>query len=80
MGFNHNTSHGDQQCYWLKRMFFKSDTIDIIKLDTLEDFDLGCSVMWHSPVVKTPNMNHITCLGCIVKTPDRLMHAPAMEL
>ena len=35
---------------------------------------------WASPLVKTPSEVCTTCSGRIIRTPDRLMYAPAVEL
>ena len=35
---------------------------------------------WSSPLVNTPNEVCTTWSGRVIKTPDRLMHAPAVEL
>ena len=35
---------------------------------------------WASPLVKTPSEVYTTCSGRIIRTPDRLMYAPAVEL
>ena len=36
--------------------------------------------MWNSPLVTKPSVNRMTHSGRIIKTPDRLTHAPAVEL
>ena len=35
---------------------------------------------WHSSVATQQELNRVTCSGCIIKTTDRLMYAPAVEL
>ena len=79
---------------WLKKMFFKRDSPDVIELDTLADLENdetpteadnqpekpGGRVTWHSSVATPQESNRVTRSGCIIKTPDRLMYAPAVEL
>jgi hypothetical protein len=79
---------------WLKKMFFKSDSPDLIELDTLVDLEnnetpteannqpekLGGSVTWHSSVAPLQELKCVTCSGHIIKTPDRLTYVPAVEL
>ena len=35
---------------------------------------------WDSPLVSRPSEVHMTHSGCIIRTPDRLTYAPAVEL
>ncbi len=62
---------------WLKKMSFKSDSLDVIKLDTLADLEndetlteannqpekLGGNVTWHNLVMTTTDGNCVTLLG-----------------
>ena len=41
---------------------------------------LGSHVMWHNPVMTTPDTNFVTCLERIIKTLDRWTYSPAVEL
>ena len=68
---------------WLKKMFFKSDSPDVMELDTLADLENdepetpteannqsekpGGRVTWHSSVVTPKELNCVTCSGCIIK-------------
>ena len=41
---------------------------------------LGGRVLWNDPVVMTPSASCVVHSGHIIKTPDRLRYAPAVEL
>ena len=95
---------------WLKRMFFKDDTVGVNDLETPEDLDSiigsesdtglgakneddvtvsgptnnqpeepGGKVRWDTPLIKGPGTGR-TRSGQAIKTPDRLMYTPAVEL
>ena len=40
----------------------------------------GGRVSWDDPIVTAPSASHATHSGHIIKTPDRLMYAPAVRL
>ena len=45
-----------------------------------QPYQLGGGVTWDSPLVNTPSEVCTTQAGRIIKTPDRLTYAPAVEL
>ena len=96
MGFGHGTGHVTGDVIWLKKMFFKSASPGVIKLDTLAGLENdepetpteannqpekpGGRVTWHSSVTTPQESNCVMCSGCIIRTPNRLTYAPAVEL
>jgi hypothetical protein len=80
---------------WLKRLHFQPDDVTgVLELDTAEDIGnngntpeqinlplkSGGKVTWSDPAVTEPTRSGVTRLGRIIKTPERLTYAPAVEL
>ena len=59
-----------------------ADVSDVMNkgLTNNQPFQSGGGVMWASPVVNTPSEVRATWSGRIIRTPDRLTYAQAVEL